>query len=120
MLSNRRRPHRAPEGLKFSPDGKFLAIASQENSNKPPNAAYYHKNGALQIFAVDGQSLHRVAEAPVGGWSQGIAFSSDDATILVQNMVDRNISVFHFVDGKLTAEAPILVNGGVAAIATAR
>jgi DNA-binding beta-propeller fold protein YncE len=110
----------APEGLKFSPDGKFLAIASQENSNKAPKAAFYHAQGVLRIFAVDGQSLHPLADAPVGGWSQGIAFSSDGATILVQNMIDRNISVFHFADGKLTAEAPIPVNGGAAAIATAR
>jgi hypothetical protein len=35
-------------------------------------------------------------------------------------MIDRNISVFRFVAGKLTAEAPIPVNGGAAAIATAR
>jgi DNA-binding beta-propeller fold protein YncE len=110
----------APEGLKLSPGGKFLAVASQDNSNKPPNAAFYHKQGVLNVFAVDGRKLGPVATAPVGGWSQGIAFSGDGSTILVQNMIDRNISVFHFAGGKLIPEPPIPINGGAAAIATAR
>ncbi len=77
----------SPEGLKFSPDGKFLAVADIEGSTKPSNALFFHDHGALVVFAVEDNNLRKLAEAPVGRWSQGIAFSKDGQVILVESMI---------------------------------
>jgi DNA-binding beta-propeller fold protein YncE len=112
-------PH-VSEGLRFSPDGKFLAACSLNGSVESLSSPDYH-NAVLAIFAVEGKTLKRVDEAPVGKWSLGIAFSRDGRTILVQNMIERTISVFGFSDGKLTAQEPLAIpSGGPAMIGTAR
>src|SRR5947209_7975720 len=108
-----------PEGLRFSPDAKFLAIGMQEGTTKKNGSPFQTANGRLAIYAVEGKSLRKVAEAPIGHWSQGIAFSRNGETILVQNMVERTISVFRFDGQKLTAGTPIAVGAGPAAIGTA-
>jgi hypothetical protein len=68
---------------------------------------------------LDGTRLTKVAEAPIGRWSQGVAFSRDSRTILVQNMVERDIQVFSFDGTELRQTARIPLKGGGAAIRTA-
>ena len=109
----------SPEGVKFSPDGKLLAAANIEGSTKPPTSPIYHDHGTLVLFAVEGKGLRKVAEAPIGRWSQGIAFSKDGRTILVGSMIDRALDVFRWEDGKLTEGAKLDVGSGPAAIRTA-
>jgi DNA-binding beta-propeller fold protein YncE len=110
---------RSPEGLKFSPDGKFLAVGNVEGSTKASNSPFYRDHGTLIVFAVEGQSLRKLAEAPIGRWSQGIAFSKDGRTILVGSMIDHALDVFRWEDGKLTEGAKLDVGSGPAAIRTA-
>ncbi len=88
-----------PEPLKFSPDGTFLAIGAENGSTKIPTHPFYNRNALLAIYAVEGKILRKVAEAPVSGWSEGIAFSRDGQTVLVQGMRERIIEVFRW-DGK--------------------
>jgi len=109
---------RSPEGLRWSPDGKFLAIGAQEGTTKPPASPFVRDHGRLLMFALEGKTLRQVAEAPIGRWNQGIAFSRDGRTVLVQNMVERNIMVFGW-DGKtLTPGEPLAIGSGPAAIMT--
>ena len=108
-----------PEGLRFSPDGKFLAVGTQEGTTKKNGSPFQTANGRLAIYAVEGKSLRKVVEAPIGHWSQGIAFSKNGETILVQNMVERTLSVFRFDGQKLTAGTPIAIGAGPAALGTA-
>ena len=70
------------------------------------------------MFAVDGNSLCKMAEAPIGRWSQGIAFSKDGRTILVGSMIDHALDVFRWEDGKLSPGAKLDVGSGPAAIRT--
>ena len=109
----------SPEGLKFSPDGKILAVGAQDGSTKAPDSPFYHKGGKLVLFAVKGKGLRKLAEAPLGHWSQGIAFSKDGRTLLVQNMVERSIAVFRWESGTLRPGAPLAMGTGPAAIRTA-
>ena len=50
---------------------------------------------------VDGKTLTKVSEAPIGMWSQGLAFSSDGRTVLVQNSAQREIQVLAIEDDRV-------------------
>jgi DNA-binding beta-propeller fold protein YncE len=88
-----------PEPMKFSADGRYLAIGAQYGSTKPSSHPFHHDKGLVGLYAVEGQSLRKVAEAPVGAWAESVAFSRDGKTVLVQSMQDRTIEVFRW-DGK--------------------
>jgi DNA-binding beta-propeller fold protein YncE len=106
-----------PEGIMLSPDGKLCAVQVMNGSNKPKDSPFYNPNGKLLLYRVDGTRLLPVAAAWVGRWAQGIAFSADSRTILVQNMVEREIQVLRW-DGSTLADTGqrIKTNGGPSAI----
>ncbi|HYB40470.1 MAG TPA: YncE family protein [Candidatus Methylomirabilis sp.] len=108
-----------PEGIRLSPDGKLLAVQVMNGSNKPKDSPFYAPNGKLLLYRVEGTRLVPLAAAWVGQWSQGIAFSPDSKTILVQNMVEKDIQVLRW-DGSalLDTGQRIKTNGGPAAIRT--
>jgi len=106
-----------PEGIMLSPDGKLCAVQVMNGSNKPKDSPFYNPNGKLLLYRVDGTRLLPVAAAWVGRWAQGIAFSADSRTILVQNMVERDIQVLRWDGSTLTDTGQrIKTNGGPAAI----
>ena len=109
----------SPEGLKWSPDGKVLGVATQEGTAKPAESPFRHDRGRLAMYALADKQLKPIAEAPVGRWSQGIVFSRDGRTVLVQNMVERSIQVFRWDGTKLWAGTSLEIGAGPAAIATA-
>ena len=110
-----------PEGLALSPDGKTVAVVIQDGSNKARESPFYHPNGQLLLLRLDGFRLTKFAQAPVGRWSQGVAFSKDGRTILVQNMLEKDIQVFR-VDGVTLRDTGqrIPLGGGGAALRTAK
>jgi DNA-binding beta-propeller fold protein YncE len=109
-----------PEGIVLSPDGKLCAVVVMNGSNKPRESPFYNANGKLLLYRVDGTRLVPAAAAWIGRWSQGIAFSADSRTILVQNMVEKDIQVLRW-DGSTLQDTGqrIKTNGGPAAIRTA-
>ncbi len=110
---------RSPEGLRWAPDGRFLAVATQEGTTKPAGDPFLGERGRLSIYELADRRLRLVAEAPIGRWSQGIAFSRDSRTVLVQNMVERSIQVFRWDGSKLWPGVTLDMGAGPAAIGTA-
>lgn len=109
---------RSPEGLKWSPDGAFIAIGAQNGTTKAPGSALYQPMGRLIMLALTNGRLHQIAEAPIGRWTQGIAFSRDGKTMLVQDMVGRRLQVFGWDGNTLSPNGDLDMAAGAAAIAT--
>ena len=108
-----------PEGVTVSPDGSIIAAVVMNGSNKAKESPFYNDNGKLVLLRATGMKLSKVAEAPLGHWSQGAAFSPDGKTILVGNMVEKDIQVFSWDGNALKEIGRLKVNGGPAAVRTA-
>jgi DNA-binding beta-propeller fold protein YncE len=110
---------RTPEALKMSPDGGYVAVNVVNGTNKPKSSPFFNDFGLLKIYRIAGTDLVPVAEAKIGHWCQGVAWSKDSKTVLVQCMVESEIATFAF-DGKtLTKTAPIAMKVSPAGIRTA-
>jgi DNA-binding beta-propeller fold protein YncE len=107
-----------PEGLKMSPDGQFVAVNVNNGSNDAHAAPGYSDHGLLQIWRIADGHLRFVTQAPVGPWGQGVAWSRDGKTLLVQIMVGETIACFTFDGRKLTPGAILKLPAGPAAIAS--
>jgi DNA-binding beta-propeller fold protein YncE len=108
-----------PEGVRISPDGKFVAVTVANGSNKPKSSPFFNDNGLVKIFAINGTKLTPVTEAKIGHWCQGAVWNKTAAMLMVQCMVEHELQVFGF-DGKtLTPGTPIKLKAGPAGIRTA-
>jgi DNA-binding beta-propeller fold protein YncE len=111
-----------PEGIKMSPDGKFVAVTVMNGSNKPASSPFFNANSQLQVWARNGTQLTKTGDLPIGRWCQGIAWSSNSKTLLVQCMVEEEITVVRFsgLGGRsLQKVGTIKTKGGPAGIRTA-
>ncbi len=109
-----------PEGINFSPDGSLVAVVVMNGSNKAKESPFFNDNGKLLLFRVSGTSFSKVGEVPIGHWSQGAAFSADGRTILVGNMVEKELQVLEWTGSALRDTGHrIKVKGGPAAVRTA-
>ena len=105
------------EGLKISPDSSVVAVVVHNGSNRAKDSPFYNDAGKLVIVRVTGKTLSRVAQAPIGRWSQGAAFAPDGKRILVGNMIEKDYWVFEWNGTALRDTGQrVKVNGGPAAI----
>ena len=80
-------------------------------SNPAKASSFFHHYGLLTILRVDGPKVTPMAEARIGHWCEGLAWSRNQRTVLVQCMNEKAIEVFGF-DGKaLNRQRPIPANG---------
>lgn len=110
-----------PEGIVVSPDGRYAAVVVHNGSPRPPDSPFYNAFGKLVLLGISGGRLTRLSEERLGRWSQGAAFSRDSTTLLVQNMVEKEIMVFRIEFDRLRDSLHrIKLPGGGAAIGTAK
>lgn len=109
-----------PEGVAFSPNGKFVAVTVMEGSGFTPDSPFYNDAGRVVVYAVNGTNLRPIAAAKIGHWSQGLVWSANGKLILAQNMVEKDVMVFAF-DGKSLKDTGqrIALKAGGAAMRTA-
>lgn len=107
--------HESLEGMMMSSDGKWIAGVAHGGSTRPKDAPQYKPNGMIVLYKLDGNKLTKVSEAAIGVWSQGAAFSKDGKTVVVGNMIQKNMQVFKNDDGKLTDTGQTIPTGGGAA-----
>jgi DNA-binding beta-propeller fold protein YncE len=97
-----------------------VAVVVHNGSNRAKESPLYNDAGKLVMVRVTGKTMSRIAEAPIGKWSQGAAFSPDGKTILVGNMISKDYWVFTWDGSKLTDTGQrVKMNGGPVAIRTA-
>jgi DNA-binding beta-propeller fold protein YncE len=108
-----------PEGVAMSGDGAYVAVTVMNGSNRPKDHPAFNDYGLLQVYSVRGTKLAKLAEAKVGHWCQGAAWSKDNKTVVVQCMTEKNLQAFGF-DGKaLTPSGTVALSGGGAGLRTA-
>jgi DNA-binding beta-propeller fold protein YncE len=107
-----------PEGATFSPDGSHVAVTIQNGSNKPKSHQSHNDHGVVMVYRVDGAKLTLAAEAKAGAWGQGVVWSRDGKTLLVQSMLDKALDVLSFDGKSLKVTGQIKVPGGPAGIRT--
>jgi len=83
-----------PEHLVFSPDGKLAAAAIMNGSNAPRDNGFRTETGLVRLFRRKGHDLIFCDEKPCGAVPEGVAFTNDGKYVIVQNYVDRSLSIF--------------------------
>jgi hypothetical protein len=106
------------EGLAVSPDGHFVAVTVMNGSNAARTSPFFHDFGWLRIYTLNKTALALVAETQIGHWCQGIAWSADVRTVLVQCAVEREIMTFGFDGRRLSTGQSVKVGGGPSGIRT--
>jgi len=111
-----------PEGIKMSPNGRYVAVSVMNGSNKPKASPFYRENGLLLVYTRSGTQLAKLAEEKIGRWCQGIAWNAKSSLILAQCMVEEEIHIFKLagITSKgITRAGTIKTKGGPAGIRTA-
>jgi DNA-binding beta-propeller fold protein YncE len=111
-----------PEGIKLSPDGRLVAVAVMNGSNKPKASPFFNDSGLVKLYRIAGSKITELGQVAVGKWCQGIAWASNGKTLLVQCMVEEELHVLKVstvTGAPLTKAGTIKVQGGPAGIRTA-
>jgi DNA-binding beta-propeller fold protein YncE len=107
-----------PEGVGMSGDGAYVAVTVMNGSNRPKNHSAFNDYGLLQIYSIKGTNLTKVAQAKVGHWCQGAAFSRNNKTVVIQCMVEKNLQAFNFDGRSLKPAGTVPLSGGGAGLRT--
>ena len=91
-----------PESAFFSPDGRYIGVNVIDGSNKPVGSPFYNATGRFVLLRVEGKTLLRVASAPIGSWSQGMAFSAQGREVIIQNSAEKQLQVLSISNERIS------------------
>jgi len=110
LVDTSRRPFRAvqqisvpatPEGVAISPDGRWIAVQSMDGTNLVATDPGRQKLGKIVLYEIRDGGAVKVNELAGGDAAQGVVFTKDSRTVLVQYDVERAIAIFAVRDGRL-------------------
>ncbi len=90
-----------PEGIAISPDGRWIAVSSMAGSNLLVTDPGRRKLGTVSLFEIRDGNATKVNEIPGGEAAQGVVFSEDSKTVIVQFDVEKALAIYAIRDGKL-------------------
>ena len=110
------------EGVAMAPNSRLVAAIAHDGTNRPPSNPFFKERGQVALFRIEDGKLVPAGRAPIGRWSQGLAFSADSKRLFVQNAVEQNVQVFRVETNALvdTGERLSLPGGGASMVAGAR
>jgi DNA-binding beta-propeller fold protein YncE len=92
-----------PEGLAISPTGALAVVAlidGTQSARANPGTAWAAKeSGKVVVLEINGRTVRKTGEIPVGRMPEGVVFSADGRYVYVGNFLSRNISILR-VEGK--------------------
>lgn len=92
----------APEGITFSPDGKFAAVTLLNGSYDAPSKAWFrHGAGSVALLRRVNDRVRLVDRIDVGAFPEGVAFSPDSRFIYAGNFASHSISILQIAAGHL-------------------
>lgn len=90
-----------PEGVAISPDGRWIAVSSMAGSNLLPTNPGRRNVGVVVLYEIKDGIATKVNELPSDAGAQGITFTQDNKTIIVQFDVQKALAMYAIRDGKL-------------------
>jgi len=94
-------PGNGPEGFAIAPNGKTAAAPMLLGSGAKAGHWFKTKGGQLVVMSVGPNGrLTVTGRAPLGGPSEGVAYSPNSEYIYVGNYLDRDLQVFRIENGK--------------------
>jgi len=90
-----------PEGVAISPDGRWIAVSSMAGSNLLATDPGRNKVGKVVLYSIKDGLATKVNELPGGEAAQGLVFTQDSKTIIVQFDVERALALYAVRDGRL-------------------
>jgi DNA-binding beta-propeller fold protein YncE len=126
LIDVSRRPFRAvqhvtvpalPEGVALSPDGRWIAVQAMAGSNLLPDNPGRKARGRVLLLEIRNGQAVQTADLPGGEAAQGIVFTADSKTVLVQFNVEQQIALYAVNGGALQDTGRrIAVAGGPASL----
>lgn len=105
-----------PEGLAMSPAGGYAASLLLNGSGSPKSAFYHHDHSVVALLKIEGTKVRKVAETPVDGSCEGIAFSPDGRFLYVGSFSNGELAILRLQGEKLTPVGTVKMPGNPASL----
>lgn len=100
-------PGNGPEGFAIAPDGKTAAAPLLLGSGAKDSDWFKTRDGELVVMSIGrGGKMTVTGQAKLGALPEGVAYSPNGDYLYVGNYLDKDLQVFHLVDGKPVQVGP--------------
>jgi DNA-binding beta-propeller fold protein YncE len=105
-----------PEGLAVSPAGGYAASLLLNGTGSPKAAFYHHEHSLVALLKIEGKKVRKVAETPIEGGAEGIAFSPDGRFLYVGSFGQGELAILRLQGEKLMPVGTLKLPGHPASL----